>query len=107
MGANMDCGGRAKRRHRFRFTVPAFESIDLEPRHLEPKRCRRCALPPQSIPDTTSSRLHATIAADGRERSSAAFEGPRFSRELTPKSDVRLVFGLAQDQQRQFTQMVI
>src|SRR5205809_582513 len=108
MGANMDCGGRAKRRHRFGSRWRDWRSLDSKGGTVNRKRCRRLALPPQSIPHTTSSsRFHATMAADGRERSSAAFEGPRFSGELTPKRDVRLASGFAKDHERHFTQMVI
>src|SRR2546422_5647943 len=40
---------RAKRRHRFRFTGRLLRLRDSNDRALQPKRCRRFALPPQSI----------------------------------------------------------
>ena len=47
----MDCDGRAKRRHRFGYIARPFQWGDVKTRRIvNRKRCRRFALPPQSIP---------------------------------------------------------
>src|SRR5947207_2750412 len=64
----MDCGGRAERRHRCGFTVRiSLDSKISYHRPMHSKRCRRFALPPQSMKSTATACLKS-VAHHRRDR---------------------------------------